>query len=363
MNAIEKMDQCLTAEEELDLAKQEEIIERGLKSAFETGAALRYIRNKELYRKEHRSIEEYAERRWNMSRQYFYQLIKAADVRDTLSKQFQILPTNEFQARPLAVLSTEQQLRAWDQIVKHANGRITNKVVQAVVDDFVEAAELAKRSASVHPTLDKSINESYICGDPVEQLKALSPKTFDLLLALGLTGATPAATAQRLGQLLEAASPAMKDDHQILVGTEHHDSRTLISIAESLGYETGVSFVRLTDTPRTPVDWSARRVEQSILHFRRGNASLAEAIPNVIQCDDETFKRHASQQPLGLVRALIDAATHVGDAVLDISSGAATANVACRQLGRSCIGIESDVDAYSAGIERLAQSTTTSNER
>ena len=50
---------------------------------------------------------------------------------------------------------------------------------------------------------------------------------------------------------------------------------------------------------------------------------------------------------------LIETATLPSAMVLNPTGIAATANIACRQIGRACIGITNNMDAYTAGVERL----------
>ncbi|NJL33925.1 MAG: hypothetical protein HC893_08770 [Chloroflexaceae bacterium] len=52
----------------MELERCEQIIERGLKTFFEVGAALVRVRDLKLYRVEHRTFEAYCQERWGIER-------------------------------------------------------------------------------------------------------------------------------------------------------------------------------------------------------------------------------------------------------------------------------------------------------
>jgi hypothetical protein len=132
------------SEDEVDeLQRCETIIERGLKTFFEVGAALLRVRDLKLYRVEYPTFEAYCQERWDFSKTYANNLIAATSVRNNLTtivvKQ---LPANEAQARPLARLEPEQQREAWQRAVQRAGGdRITARLVDQAVREIL--AELA----------------------------------------------------------------------------------------------------------------------------------------------------------------------------------------------------------------------------
>jgi hypothetical protein len=128
------------SEDEVDeLQRCETIIERGLKTFFEVGAALLRVRDLRLYRVEYPTFEAYCQERWDFSKTYANNLIAATSVRNNLTtivvKQ---LPANEAQARPLTKLKDpEQQREAWERALATAAGRITAAHVEAVVREML----------------------------------------------------------------------------------------------------------------------------------------------------------------------------------------------------------------------------------
>ena len=89
------------------------------------------IRDGRLYRETHDTFEDYCRKRWDMTRQRAHQFIEAAEVRDVLSTNVDILPVNEAQSRPLAPLAPEQQRAAWNEAVTASGGSPTAALVLA----------------------------------------------------------------------------------------------------------------------------------------------------------------------------------------------------------------------------------------
>lgn len=119
-----------------ELARHEAVIERGLDTFVEVGAALLAIRDGRLYRAQYGTFEDYCRERWNFTRMRASQLIAAAEVIQNVNNCLQI-PMTESQARPLASLPPEIQREAWERAVETApNGRITAAHVQSVVDEI-----------------------------------------------------------------------------------------------------------------------------------------------------------------------------------------------------------------------------------
>ncbi|MEU3096581.1 hypothetical protein ABZ690_17735, partial [Streptomyces sp. NPDC006967] len=69
------MNALLTSDEHASLTENEAVIERGIKTFYEVGTALADIRDRKLYRADYGTFEEYAEKRWQMSRRRAYQMI------------------------------------------------------------------------------------------------------------------------------------------------------------------------------------------------------------------------------------------------------------------------------------------------
>ncbi|TDE85313.1 hypothetical protein [Deinococcus sp. S9] len=91
----------LAPEERVDLAALEGRIRAGWDHFVRVGEALLAIRDRRLYRAEHKTFGDYCEAVWGWSRQRAQQLIDAAATTQTLVSTVGVQPENERQAREL----------------------------------------------------------------------------------------------------------------------------------------------------------------------------------------------------------------------------------------------------------------------
>jgi site-specific DNA-methyltransferase (adenine-specific) len=68
--------------------------------------------------------------------------------------------------------------------------------------------------------------------------------------------------------------------------------------------------------------------------------------------DKQKGNYHPTQKPVALLRYLIETYSNPGETVLDFTMGSGTAGVACKESGRSFIGIEEDPAIYRVACER-----------
>ena len=115
---------ALSDEEQHDLAGCEAVIERGLKTFREVGAALTEIRDARLYRGGYDTFEDYLSARWAMQRAQAYRLIEASAVVGALSPIGDTpLPATESQARELARVAPERRDEVWREAVALNGGQ------------------------------------------------------------------------------------------------------------------------------------------------------------------------------------------------------------------------------------------------
>lgn len=87
-------------------------------------------------------------------------------------------------------------------------------------------------------------------------------------------------------------------------------------------------------------------LEKKLTHRYPG--SILE-IPNT----DKMSKIHPTQKPVALMEYMVKTYTNEGDTVLDFTMGSGTTGVACRNLGRSFIGIELDGNYFEIAKKRI----------
>ena len=69
--------------------------------------------------------------------------------------------------------------------------------------------------------------------------------------------------------------------------------------------------------------------------------------------DKQKANYHPTQKPVSLLKYLIETYSNVGDTVLDFTMGSGTAAVACKETGKSFIGIEQEQKYYEIAKQRL----------
>ncbi|MBN3870190.1 hypothetical protein [Nostoc sp. JL33] len=134
----------LTQEEQSDRLLLERKVERAF---FEAGKALMELRDRRLYRSTHKTFEDYCRERFGFSRRQPYHLIEAAVIFDNLvekcERNVHILPTNEWQIRPLSKLDPDIQPGAWEQAVESANGKVpSHRMVKDAVQRIMERTQV-----------------------------------------------------------------------------------------------------------------------------------------------------------------------------------------------------------------------------
>ncbi len=134
----------LTEQEQSDRLHLERRVERAF---FEAGKALTELRDRRLYRSTHKTFEDYCRERFAFSRRQPYYLIEAAVIFDNLvekcERNVHILPTNEWQIRPLSKLDPDIQPEAWEQAVESANGKVpSHRIVKDAVQRIMERTQV-----------------------------------------------------------------------------------------------------------------------------------------------------------------------------------------------------------------------------
>lgn len=153
--------EVLNKEELNELERCEVVIKQGLQTFIEVGQALLTIRDKRLYRSGFRTFEEYCGAKWQIGKAYAFRLISAAEVISNLSPHGDILPKNEFEARPLTQLEPELQPEAWNAVVNQHGDKITAPKVKEIADQFKEVNN-ELRQAKAEPMFTANTPEELI---------------------------------------------------------------------------------------------------------------------------------------------------------------------------------------------------------
>lgn len=167
------MSETLTAPERHKLTDLEGIIERGVQTFVEVGAALAIIRDQRLYRETHSDFGDYCQDKWGWTRGRSNQLIQAAEVVAGLDTVVSTLPTSERQARELARLPVEQRAEVWEKAVdtapkKNGTPRVTTAHLREVANgtkDFEAAVRRGMEMEGASPEIAKAV------GVPLQAFK------------------------------------------------------------------------------------------------------------------------------------------------------------------------------------------------
>ena len=116
----------LTIEEKANRENLEGAIKRELGSFIVVGQALEEIRAKRLYRENFNTFNDYCNEQWGMGRNLAHKMITGSRVATNLCTAVhlytpcEIMPTSEYQCRPLVVLKPNQQRDVWEEAVRTA---------------------------------------------------------------------------------------------------------------------------------------------------------------------------------------------------------------------------------------------------
>jgi hypothetical protein len=163
----------LSGDETDELERCEQIVQRGLKTFFEVGAALVRVRDLRLYRVEHATFEDYCQARWDMGRRYVNQIIAAAQVQENLGAIApKKLPANEAQVRPLTKLKDpEQQREAWQQVLERVDRETEGQLTAQIVEEVVR--QLAQRQNGTSPHGDTGGDEPVVIEGTATESKSV----------------------------------------------------------------------------------------------------------------------------------------------------------------------------------------------
>jgi hypothetical protein len=167
----------LTTTEKSRYRQLDKAVRMGIGSFVIVGMALKEISDKRLYRGEFATFPEYLRDRHEMAKAHAYRLMDAATTVSEIEKKSpnrRLLPTSEWQVRPLLQLPLKDRPLAWEMVTEkaqEAGEKITARLVSKVVDFDCGAARARKRHRTVAADVDRSI------GRIVKMYKSLGSRT------------------------------------------------------------------------------------------------------------------------------------------------------------------------------------------
>ena len=404
-------DNVLSTSEAGQFHRAERIISKGLKSFWETGAALAKIRDAKLYRQDYATFAEYCEQRWALSRPRAYQLCAASEVVADLSTYVDIksLPETEAQARPLTVIKhTGQRKQAWDLAVQKAKreGRaVTAKDAEYAAKTLRSMPQAKSTNARGQtPVKPDRLMDQIHTADCRELLAQIPDGSVDAIIT-----DPPYGVGQGRWDTLteELAAFIVREALRLLKPTGsffwfgHNETiaqmwpvfkplrprwltwfyRNSSNIAQqTFGWNSQVIVYghkgnpvfnldagRIAYSPKTSTSRVSHDDSSSQYGIRR-NGKIAKTVhelgrkpmdvlefpavtAGVVQAEG---RWHPTQKPLALMRQLVAVATDPGSLVVDPFCGGGTSCLAARQLGRHFIGIERDAEFARKCRQRLA---------
>lgn len=155
-----------------ELARLEGVIEKGLHTFVEVGAALLTIRDTGLYKVDHDTFEDYCRKRWDFTDRRARQLMDATEVVTQIGTTVPVTPANEAQARELAPLrdDPDEVRAAWAEAVEASDGAPTAEVVRAVVarrrpEPEMDRTRIEREQATVDSFVDHARSASPAVAD------------------------------------------------------------------------------------------------------------------------------------------------------------------------------------------------------
>jgi hypothetical protein len=194
----DRVTEILKASEQADLAQLEAVIERGMNTFIEVGAALYTIRDQRLYRSDFETFEAYCQERWGFSDSRARQLIGAAQTVTTVTAGGLPAPTSERQARELSRVPESERAEVWRETVERTEG---NPTAAAVRETYEAARPALDENVWVEPGTDEVVDAELI-DEPTDP-EPPKAKRRPLPEAFTDAGRDLARAAERLDRLTE----------------------------------------------------------------------------------------------------------------------------------------------------------------
>lgn len=175
------MAELLTVSESAALAEHEAKIQQGLKTFVDVGAALGAIRDQRLYRAEFGNFEDYAERRWGLTRRRAYQIMDAASSVQNFAHEGLPAP-NESQARELGHVPEGDRADVWRETIERTGGKPTAAAIRETYGPKRELPDPEPPDVDADPELPAEQDRADAAVDEIEQQVKAKPAPVMLTL-------------------------------------------------------------------------------------------------------------------------------------------------------------------------------------
>jgi len=209
-------------------------------------------------------------------------------------------------------------------------------------------------------------------GDCLEKMKTLPSESVDLVLTdPPYTSPTIHAFGRKsvyrlsdlaiqefyFGEIKREWLRILKPSAPILVFCDDIYSAVLIG----LFYDWHQKNLIVWDKGRIGMGNPFRKQHELIFYANRTSLAINKTnlthLPSIIK-EPINKQHHGAEKPIGLLKKLIDGLTQPNALVLDPFMGSGSTGLACKELGRSFIGIELDPTYFNVAQSRMTNPTT-----
>lgn len=158
------------------------------------------------------------------------------------------------------------------------------------------------------------------------------------------------------GKVMTPLVAKLVDDADVYIFTKWSILQRWIEAVSALGLKVTNVLVWDKGTPGMgDVMGNWGNSHEFIIYAKKGRRAVRERRSSIISVNrvDNKTHIHPTQKPVDLIEILVRQSTSPGDLVVDPFSGSGSTVVACKNLGRNCIGIELDEQYIKPSRERL----------
>jgi hypothetical protein len=170
------------------LAACETVIKKGIAAFKEVAEALLEINEKQLYKAEFNTFEEYCRLKWEFTDRHAHRLMLAGEVVKNLETDQLVssipaaIPVNEAQARPLEGLTREQQVRAARKVAEKTTNPTAKDYEEAVgeVTGVVKTVKRNSKTLEAKPEPDVEEEQARVKSYDIREVEPASQSKVEI---------------------------------------------------------------------------------------------------------------------------------------------------------------------------------------